>query len=191
MEVSSIVWLSPRFTVDDWKKLGFSAEADWQKAVEIVEDRINGRFIEWIDKLIDNTFAGFAVMALDCLLLETLYGFQVGASTKDTKTAYKTVLTAPPFCFDHTLAESFYESVRCGIIHDTETRKGWLIRMEAQSKIVELDGAGSHILNRTMFHATLTTAFKDWVKQLRAGNTALREKMRSRMDEIIKKHYTT
>ncbi len=189
MELSSTIWLSPRFTVDDWKKLSFTAEADWKTAVEIVEDRINGRFIEWIDKLIDNTFAGFAVLALDCLLLETLYGFQVGASTRDTRKAYKTVLTAPPFYFDDTLAESFYDNVRCGIIHDTETRKGWLIQMVAQTRIVELDAAGSHILNRTMFHSTLTNAFKDWVEQLRGGDTALREKMRSRMDEIIKKHY--
>jgi len=185
-----MIKLSPGFTVDDWNNLDFIAEEHWQKAIEIVEDRINGRFIRWIDQLIGSEFAGFATMALDCLLLETLYGFQAGASTPDTRKAYKTILTAPPFHFDDALAVAFYENVRNGIIHDTETRKGWLIRMTPQSEIVKLDGAGSHILNRTIFHSRVKKAVRDWITQLRDGDTTLRENMRKRMDEIIEKHYT-
>jgi len=183
------VRLSPRFTVNDWKKLSFATEEDWQKAIEIVDDRIHGRFIRWVDGLIDSEFAGFASTALDCLLLETYYGFRAGASTRDTQKVYRTVLTAPPFCFSDALAKAFYENVRNGIIHDTETRKGWIIRMEAQSQTVVCDGAGSHILNRTMFHDTLKKGIEGWITQLRLGDTALRENMRNRMDEIIKKHY--
>jgi hypothetical protein len=84
-------------------------------------------------------------MVLDCLLLETLYGFLNGASTHKTSTAYKAILMAPPFCFDEDLATAFYENVRNGIVHDTETRNGWMIRMTPQSRIVERDGSGKCI----------------------------------------------
>jgi len=71
MKSSSTALLSPDFTVDDWNKLALTAEEHWQTAVDTVEDRINGRFIRWIDLVIGQEFAGFAAVALDCLLLET------------------------------------------------------------------------------------------------------------------------
>src|SRR5262249_3664137 len=112
--------LSPRFMLHDWQKLAFADEDDWLTAIEIVQDRIEGRFIQWIDRLVNDEFAGFAVVALDCLLLETLYGFQNGTSTVDGAKMYKTILTAPPFAFSKGVAKAFYWNVRHGIIHDTE-----------------------------------------------------------------------
>jgi hypothetical protein len=182
--------ISPRYTVEDWNA-AFRGEPDWNRAIDIVKDRIEGRFIRWIDLLLPKEFSGFAIIALDCLLLETLYGFLNGASTGDTKTSYKTILMGPPFSFDENLATEFYKNVRNGVVHDTETRKGWTIRMTPQTKTIERDLSGGWILNRTMFHSALKTAFEDWIAQLRAGDETLRENMRRRMDEIINKHYAT
>jgi len=61
-------------------------------------------------------FSGFAILALDCLLLETLYGFQTGTSTRDTENAYKAILMEPTFSFDEGLAIAFYQNVRNGVI---------------------------------------------------------------------------
>ena len=49
----------------------------WKRALEIFDDRIQGRFFEPINTLKgkDINQNGFAVMALDCLLVETLYQF--------------------------------------------------------------------------------------------------------------------
>lgn len=178
--------ISPRFTVDEWNA-AFLGEPDWNKAIDIVKDRIEGRFIRWIDPLLPKEFSGFAIIALDCLLLETLYGFHNGASTLDTGTAYTAILTAPPFSFDEDLAKKFYKNVRNGVLHDTETRKGWVIRMTPQKRIVERD-AGKWILNRSMFHKALKTALEDWIAKLRAGNQTARDNMQRRMNEIINKH---
>jgi hypothetical protein len=179
--------ISPRYTVDDWNA-AFQGEPDWNRAIDIVKDRIEGRFVRWIDPLVLKEFSGFVIMALDCLLLETLHGFLNGASTRDTRTAYKSILMAPPFCFDESLATEFYENVRNGVVHDTETRKGWMIRMTPQTQIIEKDAFGIWILNRTMFHSALKTAFEQWLAKLRAGDQTLRENMRRRMDEIIDRH---
>jgi hypothetical protein len=83
---------------------------------------------------------------------------------------------------------AFYENVRNGVIHDTETRKGWLIRMTRQTRIVERDASGNWILDRAMFHGALKMALEDWIAKLRVGNQTARDNMRRRMNEIIDKH---
>jgi hypothetical protein len=75
--------LSPKYSLDDWNR-AFEGAPDWEKAIDIVEDRIQGRFIRWIDPMLRQEFAGFAIVALDCLLLETLHGFRAGNSTFDS-----------------------------------------------------------------------------------------------------------
>src|SRR5712664_1272918 len=64
--------ISPKYRLSHWETLKFDNEDDWLKAIEIVEDRIRGRFVVWIDRIASEQFSGFAVIALDCLLLETL-----------------------------------------------------------------------------------------------------------------------
>lgn len=53
----------------------------WETAINIFEDRIlwNGRYFKSIDILLDNNdldITGFAIMAINCLLVETLYQFK-------------------------------------------------------------------------------------------------------------------
>ncbi len=182
--------LSPHYGIRHWRELNFVDESEWWRAIDIVEDRIRERFIRWADELSPKEAAGFAVMALDCLFLETPYGFQTGASTYDTRRAYTAVLSAAPFGLDPAIATGLYENVRNGIVHDTETRKGWKIRMGGQAPIVERDGASDFILNRTSFHEALKGAFDAWMVELRGGDVRLRGNMRARMEQIIGKHYS-
>jgi hypothetical protein len=73
------MYISPRYKDTDWKALNLATQSDWRKAVRMVEDRLNARFLDAV-KLIDKQdFAGFAVHALDCLLIETLQQFREGA----------------------------------------------------------------------------------------------------------------
>jgi hypothetical protein len=65
--------ISPNYRYSDWQKLTFSSEGEWKIGIDIVEDRIKGRFSKWIDQIEPHRFSGFAVVALDCLLLETIY----------------------------------------------------------------------------------------------------------------------
>ena len=87
------ILISPRYRLSSWQALTFQTEEDWLTAVNIVEDRIKARFIRWVDEIIEERYSGFVIVALDCLLLETLVGFQEGHPTRKTKSAYVSFLT--------------------------------------------------------------------------------------------------
>jgi hypothetical protein len=185
------ILISPRNRLSSWQALTFQNEEDWLTAVDIVEDRIKGRFVRWADKIVEERYSGFVVVALDCLLLETLVGFQEGHPTHKTRSAYVSLLTrSMHFSFDKDTALSFYENVRNGIIHDAETRRRWIIRRaEPRNKIIKKDAEGNLVLNRTMFHEALKAELDDWISRIRRGDIAAREKMRARMQEIIGVHF--
>jgi hypothetical protein len=73
------VYISPRYRKDDWQQLDLTKAENhgWEMAVDIFLDRINGRFLIPIDKIINHSdwrvseFSGFIVIAIDCLLIET------------------------------------------------------------------------------------------------------------------------
>src|SRR5438445_9317391 len=73
-------WISPKHRASRWRALQLDTddEAEWFTAINIVEDRIKGRLVRWIDSIVTERFSGFAVVALDCLLIETLIGFMTG-----------------------------------------------------------------------------------------------------------------
>jgi hypothetical protein len=184
--------ISPKYRKSDWDKLAFNSEEDWKAAIDIVEDRIEGRFIKWIDQIESSRFSGFAVVALDCLLLETIHGFQQGSSTMNTKAPYLAILPSTELGFDKTTAESFIENIRNGIIHDAETRGKWLIEMSRPATgVVERDSFGNHVLNRTHFHSGLKNVLNHWLQRLRSGDLVGRQKMKSRMLQIFDRHYST
>ena len=185
------ILISPRYRLSSWQALTLQTEEDWLTAVNIVEDRIKARFIRRVDEIIEERYSGFVIVALDCLLLETLVSFQEGHPTRKTKSAYVFFLTGSKyFSFDEDTALSFYENVRNGLIHDTETRRKWIIRKaEPRNKIIEKDAGGNFILNRTMFHNALKAELDDWVSKMKMGDQTAREKMRARMQEIVAIHF--
>lgn len=99
--------------------------------------RISERFIEPIDFLIETDEAklpterrfGFAILALDCLLVETLGAFIDGLEDtrgKSEPTFCRFLMKRPRFASvftSETLAKQFYIEFRCGILHQAEV--GW------------------------------------------------------------------
>src|SRR6266511_5573892 len=72
----------------DWQKLRLtltSSKEDWEAGVTMFEKRVR-RFLEPVRVLMMASeievriYAGFAIMALDCLLVETLQSFRIGRS---------------------------------------------------------------------------------------------------------------
>ncbi len=77
--------ISPRYTVGDWADLGprledpFDQNA-WLQACDIARDRIENRFLLPAKVLMEHPNStghgfGFAMMALDCLLIDALQAF--------------------------------------------------------------------------------------------------------------------
>src|SRR5258708_4566283 len=100
--------ISPRYTEKQWKA-AFDGGEDWDTAIDIVEDRIRGRWLDAADRLLGDQHSGFAIIALDCIVLESLWGFMNGKAVPHRKEqqVYKEILTSPRFAWTDTLSEDF------------------------------------------------------------------------------------
>lgn len=185
------------WTNHDYQALDFSTEEGWQQAVDIFEDRIRGRFLLPIKTLQNETrsYPGFAIMALDCLLIETLQQFYEGVDEtpyKKSKSYFHDFLTKTSFStfFDSSMADMFYHLIRCGILHKAEIKGSSRIWIRKDSPLVMYapDRKGLHI-NRDKFHQQLIEEFEEYVNQLRvntAANAELRRNFKRKMDFICK-----
>lgn len=187
--------IAPQFSIEEWKALSFTTDDDWQKGIDILEDRIQGRFLWVIKSLESYTYAGFAVLALDCLLIENLQQFREGVPETprgDSEIFFKRFLTETSFkkYFDQNLAKMFYKQIRCGILHQAEIKGSSRVFIRQDVPLVQLakDKKGL-IINRKLFHNQLVNEFRKYVSQLRKSNPPnkkLRSNFRKKMDYICR-----
>lgn len=131
----------------------------WQKAFdEFFKGRMESRYFEPINALqkLPNQGEGFSIVAIQCSLIEFLQATREGLKyvikkpdpnkfeySRSKDLFVKFLTSADPFdkificnCMHHKFgclckAEDFYEGVRCGLLHEARTKKGWTIRVEA------------------------------------------------------------
>lgn len=185
--------ISRNYTVEDWKSLTFAEEKDWCQAVDIFRDRMETRFLSFVRLIEKNEYAGFAVLALDCLLIETLQQFFCGK--KETprgknKEYFIHFLTNTSFSqyFDKDKATRFYECIRCGILHQGEVKGNSRVLIGKEVPLARLPNNGNGlIINRRLFHKELLKVYEDYAsKILNCGNESqiLRANFRRKMDYI-------
>jgi len=189
--------IAPGFESSDWNRLALDdpESQDWPVAIRIFEARLRGRFIAPAEHLIafeanlprsERRF-GFSVMAIECLLIETLQAFILGLTDTRDRSAEMFVgfLTYTPSfspLFTTKLAKTFYEDFRCGIHHQAEI--GRFSRVVSEGPLLELDGRGL-VINRNEFHRCLTEEFAAYVLDLATSeNNQLRANFRRKMDHI-------
>lgn len=196
------------WTVMDWSSLNlgkgddFGNEKDWETAFQIFEDRIKGRFIDAIeilkneDDISKTRRFGFAIMSLICLLIETLAQFYEGFvnSRGVSRRIYTDFLSHNSFVlknfFDVNHAQKFYETVRSGLLHHTETDKSSLIRYRNSSKPdlpFETNGDGLTIY-WTAFYDLLKQEIEAYTSKLKepqnSDDLSLRKNFRKKMNHI-------
>ncbi len=178
--------------VGDWAALDFTKETDWQIAIDIFEDRIRGRFLDIVDEIQEYVFAGFAVMALDCLLIETLQQFFEGVHETprgQSEMYFRRFLTQTsfaPFFDDDDKSRLFFDHIRCGILHQAEVKGNSRIIITGGTPMVRQVDNGL-IINRQLFHQQLAWEFNHYVARLRQNDPPddeLRRKFRRKMDAI-------
>lgn len=134
MEYMGETFISARYKKEDFIKLRLtmtSNEEDWSKAISIFEDRIKGRYLDVIDRIIDDRrlmIDGFSIMALNCLLIETLLQFKNGWDETQNSNSYHysefLMEEFPQTFININLARKFYRDIRCGILHSAQTKNG-------------------------------------------------------------------
>ncbi len=185
--------ISRNFTIKDWKALDLSVEESWEPAVEMFKDRLETRYLEHIRHLLPMKTSGFAVLALDCALIETMENFRRGTRTTPYgkgKEYFVSFLTSPNFAqhFTTERAQIFYKQIRCGLLHQSEAGKLSRIKRGGSLPLVsDTTDKKSLILNKVLFHDLLEDEIKLYYADLRSGTTPeWRPNFRRKMDGICR-----
>lgn len=183
---------------------------DKKQLAQFIYDRLYGRYLKSFDFPDTNYHAeyksGFLLMASCCLLIETYISFTIAKyrSTKDQSGACfgEFFTTEKRFLefgdggrqTDGKLSTSkqggtpneFYSSVRCGILHNAETKSGWTI---TRSKASILFDKATKRINATKFANRLKAVLSDYKKNLIASNfdsDVIWINLKNRIADIIK-----
>lgn len=188
--------ISPKYWKSDWQEA--LANNDWKRMLEIFQDRMEGRFLKPI-RLIANDcvigeFSGFSILALDCLIIETLNQFYSGLDETEGlhKMAFwKFFRNSDSFKghFSRKKAFTFYSHYRCGILHQAQTKKKSVVRIDQSTMIqsVENDISEGLIVDRALFHEALEQEISSYMEKLRRGgneNSELRANFIKKMNII-------
>lgn len=193
--------ISPKFTAADWFRLDRNNEADWPKALDIFTDRMEGRFLRPIRTLRSGKSTGFAMLALDSLLVETLQQFWEGVARTPSKQSakgclqlrseeyFRAFLRGPLFLggFSRQTARLFYRTVRCGILHQAETEGSSRVNRRGDIVTLRVDRQGIDV-HPLKFHDELERAFERYVAILSSPIEDTRRKnFWTKMDHIARK----
>jgi hypothetical protein len=127
---------------------------------------------------------GFTMMAVACLMIETLESFAHG--WRDTKRRSEEAFVKffkrhRPFAVFHPIARGFWRDIRCGLLHQGEARGGWRIRRSGP-----LLEQASKVINATRFVSALAGTLDEYAQalQLADWNSFVWRNCRSKMDAI-------
>ena len=184
---------------------------DRVKLANFIYDRLYGRYLKPFDypnpDYIENYKNGFALMTSCCLLIETYVSFteKQFRSTKDqsgktfghfftTESRFVSLATGGRKA-DGTIAtrkdgglpNDFYESVRCGILHNAETKNGWTITRKKGAIYFD---PKTKVINATKFANRLKAVLSDYKKTLLKSDfdkDIVWDNFKNRLDDLIKK----
>ena len=163
-EVSSktLLCYNPSYSIADYNK--DLRLRDKKRIAKFIFDRFQERYIKPFKK--NKQKNGFSIMAVACLMIEALESFYQGLeNTKNkSKDCFKTF-------FNHCdelkefrgLEDDFYYHIRCGILHQAETREGWKI---SRKKEVPLLNEKTRTINATEFLNQLEKYLTGYREQL-------------------------
>ena len=171
--------------------------------------RYYGRYLKPFDfdnqEYIDKYKSGFAIMTSCCLLIETYVSFTEPAFKKTTKKSERCFgyffSTNPTFSVFSTggmtadeyknsdeirkigIPHDFYKNVRCGLLHNAETRNKWKIVRRATFLFDE----ETKTINAFRFMGNLKCVIKNFRNELRISNfdDEIWKTYRSRLKMII------
>lgn len=162
--------ISPKYTSTDWQALNQQNPTHWPEAAAVVRDRLEGRFLRFANNWLEDEYSGFVVLAIDCLLVETIQQFKEGVPNGDgrSKSLFKKFLEGPRFqpqFVTDQIREDFYKDIRCGLLHQGEAKKQWLIRRQ-QATLLQRVGADGYIIDVERFHAAVKDSLEEYLADI-------------------------
>ena len=178
--------IAPNFSDADWRALDLTKESDWLRAIEAFRVRIDERFLKPIRAMLSFSRSGFAILALDSLLVETLEQAIEGKEETprgDASRCFRAFLKRAAFegAFDDITSELFRVTIRNGILHQAEVKASSLVRRDGP--LVHLTPTGDGVIvNPLLFHYRVELAFHDYLEELKQSRSPLRIAFRRKME---------
>jgi hypothetical protein len=134
------MFIAPGIDSAHWKALDLSTPTtqDWKTAISIFNQRLQTRFVDPIDHLVQLDEAvpaverrfGFTILAVDCLLAETLEAFRRGLTdsrrmSQELCVSFLENRSTFRDYFQNGLAVRFYKEFRCGLAHHGQVFWHW------------------------------------------------------------------
>lgn len=178
-----VVSVEPDKYIAGWKtaewdairvRLSQSEAGVWHEAfTEFFKSRLELRYLKPIKILQDNDKLqgeGFSIVAIQCSLIEFLESTAQGKNYRhwqrdvilgtneysSSQTMFVDFLrNRAPFSntFDSASAQDFYVSVRCGLLHEAQTKNGWRIKANCPAGVVA--NVKDRIVYRNNFQSAL------------------------------------
>jgi hypothetical protein len=183
--------ISPKYSSKHWSALSEANEQDWSEAIMIVRDRRSGRFLRFADECLNDPYSGFVVLALDCLLAETIEQYKNGDTngTRKSRQYIMQFLSSARFqpYFDKDARKHFYEDIRCGLLHQAEAKEMWLVRRGSSAMLQQVGGGRGYIIDVKQFHGAVRGTLEDYFEQLlETSEYELRTNLWKKMDHICR-----
>lgn len=177
---------------NDWKelekKLKPNYDEHWVEAYSFFEMRIQTRFTEPIKAIIEmnkNLGEGFAVVNLQCSLIETIESFicgwiykypnfinSKGEKFKSNNEIFKSFFNnRVPFknYYPKINGKQFYSDVRCGLLHETQTKNNWKIKKGIEDGTTFEEKDRFKIIYRENFQIDLETLIENYKNSIING----------------------
>lgn len=120
--------LASDFYLDDYKQLDEGKNK--VRIADFVFKRLSERYLIPLENVPSEFKSGFSLMANSCLLIETYESFRQGWDSTEGSNSrtFKTFFYREHgFVIFKSDAYDFYSNIRCGILHQGETKGGWKI----------------------------------------------------------------
>lgn len=185
--------ISPSYRVNNWVN---ARDADnWDEMVKIFFDRIESRYLKPVRLIAgDNEigeFSGFSIIAIDCLVIETLNQFYLGLdeTVGPHKMAFWNFFHNSDHFKNHlnrSTAFTFYSHYRCGILHQAQTKLKSVVRIDQNEMIQTVTERVSDglIVDRSKFHSALEDEITSYMHKLKNGDVNLRANFVKKMNLI-------
>lgn len=160
----------------------------------ILRDRLIGRFSR--PALSGSVRHGFLFVSVASQLIESYMSFRKGLKSTEGKSGECFRLFFSKFS-DSMLSnlsekqkkrviDEFYKNVRCGLLHETETRGRWRIQRRGKHPI-NIDSNGDMVINGVKFLKSVENSIENLADELRANDwdSALTVNVRRKIEFII------
>ena len=159
MEVTK---LTTTVTVKQYRE--FKKSGDQEKIANLIYERFFERYIEPFED--NKSKHGFSMMAVSCLMIETLYCFQngqkrtVGPGGDVFEKFFSDSIHLKEFVG---FGREFYSKIRCGILHQGETYGGWKILRKGAIFV-----QANKTINATKFMKALKDELREFTGKLKS-----------------------